>query len=744
MSTNFFNPYAFVPPWLDRGNVAELRDKPPERLGRLHDGRWSGRLRLRITAVTPLLITEQGRDAAGLAERGTRSVAGAPLLASSSVKGSVRSEFETVTGSRYGVFEGHERRLGYRSSTRDSSDLVPVRIMIVADSKRALRLDGLRPTVAGHRTVLKAAWVPRYGHRPITPWPAGIVHGSKCNAWVVLMRRESWNDKKNRWVENFLYWRVLALWPDGAPPADKPETENESYEGPKRRHLVEDPSPVHIRGFYVHTNRNVENKHDERLFFHPAMIEGGGKFSQPIALDDKVVDGWSDLLASYHAAHTEDAIHGRRRPDGSTANASDYLRSAKRDQRDRPAWSRHLEPRAKALEALMALPVDTLCYAKLTKADGVDKVEQLYPVALSRVLDEVSPASLAEQARLGPAREHRTLSPADRVFGWVPPAGREAGRDQTRALRGRVRFGPVRTIKAEVEKIDRGLAVLGAPRPTQDLFYAAETTSGNPLQATSGHQVRDGYHEGQGLRGRKVYPHQPSIDWNSRTRQQWLRNGTGLPAGADAPAVDTQNARLLDWVRDGAVFEVDLHMEDLDAVELGALLYVLRGRPEDPRTRHHKLGGGAPLGFGSVTYEVVTEESALADGAAWQDFFALDEGAPGPVTTTVEQLDDLGDEFVRRVAPAGRLPRHLTAYENALAGFPQGTPVRYPADPANPHSDQDRYEWFVANKSRDGQRKPLGRLDSDGLADLRLPANPRNQTNSGLGNQGHPRRGGRR
>jgi hypothetical protein len=185
-------------------------------------------------------------------------------------------------------------------------------------------------------------------------------------------------------------------------------------------------------------------------------------------------------------------------------------------------------------------------------------------------------------------------------------------------------------------------------------------------------------------------------------------------------------------------------MEDLDAVELGALLYVLRGRPEDPRTRHHKLGGGAPLGFGSVTYEVVTEESALADGAAWQDFFALDEGAPGPVRTTVEQLDDLGDEFVRRVVPAGRLPRHLTAYENALSGFPEGTPVRYPADPANPHSDQDRYEWFVANKSRDGQRKSLGRLDSDGLADLRLPANPKNQTSSGLGNQGHPRRGGRR
>ncbi|MGH3935358.1 MAG: TIGR03986 family type III CRISPR-associated RAMP protein [Pseudonocardiaceae bacterium] len=727
--SDFFNPYAFVPPWPRRGEVPALRDMPPERLGRLHEGRWSGRLRLRITTATPILITEQSRDAQGLAERGTRTVAGRPLLASSSVKGSVRSEFEAVTGSRYGVFEGHGRRLGYRSSTRDSSDLVPVRIIAVAGDKRVLRLDGMPPAVDTHLTVLKAAWVPRYGHRPISPWPAEIVHGSKCNAWVVLMRRESWDGRNNRWVENFLYWRVLALWSEGAVPRDKPGTENESPQGPQRspnptrRHLVEDPVPVHVGGFYVHTNRSIGNKHDERLFFHPALLPGSGtRLRPPIALNDKVVKGWSDLLASYHAAHTEEDIHQRRRADGSVADASEYLRAATPTKSDRPGWSWHMEPKDKELEALMELPVGTLCYAKLSRAE--DQVEALYPVALSRVLDEVSPASLAERAQLVPAREHCMLSPADRVFGWVPPVGREAGRDQTRALRGRVRFSPVRTIKAEVEKINRGLAVLGAPRPTQDLFYAAETTSGNPLQTRTGEQKRDGYREGQGLRGRKVYPHQPGIDWDSRTGQQWLRHGTGLPASADEPAVDSQNARLLDWVRDGAVFEADVHVEDLEPVELGALLYVLRGRREGPQARHHKLGGGTPLGFGSVTYEVVAEESELADGTAWQDFYALDEDAPGPAATTAEQLDELCDEFVWRVAPTGRLPRHLMAYENALAGFPAGTPVRYPADPENPRSDQDRYEWFVANKGRDGQRKVLGKLDSDGLADLRLPTNP--------------------
>jgi hypothetical protein len=225
------------------------------------------------------------------------------------------------------------------------------------------------------------------------------------------------------------------------------------------------------------------------------------------------------------------------------------------------------------------------------------------------------------------------------------------------------------------------------------------------------------------LRGRKVYPHQPAINWVSRSRQQWLRHGTGLPEG-DEPAVDTQNARLLDWVGKGAVFEVDLHLEDLDPVELGALLYVLRGRPDGPPTRNHKLGGGAPLGFGSITYEVLAEHSELADGAAWRSFFALDDGATGPVTTTTEQLDSLADEFVHRAAPNGRLPRHLAAYENALAGFPEGIPVHYPEDPSMPGSDRERFEWFIANKGRHGQRKALGRLESDGMADLKLPTNP--------------------
>ncbi len=291
MPDSFFNPYAFVPPWPRRSEIPELRDRPPERLGRLHEKRWTGRLQLRITAVTPLLITEQGRSQEDLSERATRRITGTPLLASTSVKGSVRSEFEAVTGSRYGVFDGHDRRLGYRSSTQDSSSLVPVRITNVNGEKRALLLDGMKRPSDNHRMVLKAAWVPRYGNQAIRSWPREITHGTMCEAWAVLMCRESWRSRDNRWVENFLYWRVLAVWPDGTPAPNKPgnpDTRYESSGGRKRRHLVEDPKLVRLRGFYAHTNRNMENKHDERLFFHPALRPNSGlRLCHPLPLDER-------------------------------------------------------------------------------------------------------------------------------------------------------------------------------------------------------------------------------------------------------------------------------------------------------------------------------------------------------------------------------------------------------------------------------------------------------------------------
>jgi RAMP superfamily len=171
----FFNPYAFVPALRDRESAG--RGRAPRRLGVLGADRWSGSLRVRVTAVSPLLVTEQERSADGSVSRRTRQVAGRVSLAPASLKGMVRSEFEAVTGSRFGMFEEHDRRLGYRARTRDSADLVPARVVDDKGVKRVLLLRGMQGGVAPRRRLLKAAWVPRYGARALT-LPPGVVHGA--------------------------------------------------------------------------------------------------------------------------------------------------------------------------------------------------------------------------------------------------------------------------------------------------------------------------------------------------------------------------------------------------------------------------------------------------------------------------------------------------------------------------------------------------------------------------------------
>ena len=52
---------------------------------------------------------------------------GQPLLHGASVKGALRSAYETVTGSRYGVFRGHDRALAYRQPAT-KPEVVPARV----------------------------------------------------------------------------------------------------------------------------------------------------------------------------------------------------------------------------------------------------------------------------------------------------------------------------------------------------------------------------------------------------------------------------------------------------------------------------------------------------------------------------------------------------------------------------------------------------------------------------------------
>lgn len=73
------------------------------------------------------------------------------------------SEFQALSGSRYGVFEEYERRFGYRSSSQESADLVPVWIIATVGRKHALRPDGMPPCVGEHPSQSTAFVAPGWG-----------------------------------------------------------------------------------------------------------------------------------------------------------------------------------------------------------------------------------------------------------------------------------------------------------------------------------------------------------------------------------------------------------------------------------------------------------------------------------------------------------------------------------------------------------------------------------------------------
>lgn len=667
---DFYNPYAFVP---NPGRAQAGQDCPPEPLGVFGSDTWTGCLRVRLCAVSPLLVTEQSRGGS-VSERRTRVFDGVATIPSTTVKGMLRSEVEMVTNSRFGVFEQdqHARRLGYRASARDGSGLVPVRI--VADpggGRRVLPLNGM---AAGRGEVLKAAWVPTYPESPGSIIVAhGIRHGDEVTAWVVLVQRDPHRSRQ----QPFRYWRVTAMGPAGA---TLPASGNPVAEARERnhRHEVIDKTQRQIRGWYFRSNQNIGHKHDERVFFADGLDpDDESTWPRTVAVDETVEQMWSDVITSYHDAHDETEIHHRPRGD-----ATAYLGHTP----GRTAWSWHLVPTGDKLDELKRLPEGTLCYAEFAGS----KVSGLFPVALSRLLYQTSPQKLAELAKIAPAATLNELSPADRLFGWVP-RGREE-REITRALRGRVRIGPVKPIgDTTIEPQDRPLAILGQPRPTQDLFYAARNPAGDPLTATSG------YHNGQGLRGFKVYPHQPNARWTTEGEWASRDNDPG-----------TQNSALRNWIASGSEFEFDLHIDNATDEELGALLYVLCGPEHSARRRYHKLGGGKPLGFGTVAITLDFDESDVRSERSWRCYFGLDNDVE-PEMTEAELRRRANDyHSTRQDSP------HIKSYEHYLHGFPRQSRVHYPEDPNldsdAARTDQKRYEWFVANRRR-ARPITLGRLE---------------------------------
>ena len=691
---NFRNPYNFVPSLVRNLSDPDLGDGPQVDGDRFHQDRYTGRLDVVMTAKTPLLVPDsEGVEEAANGHKTyrVRLRDELPWIPSSSIRGMLRSAFEIITNSRYGVFpEEHKTPLAFRMDTKDGLQLIPARIeggrFCLYTGTSAIGSDG--SPQAGQPAY--AAWLGRYdGGQPAgnaLRYADGALpaHGERVGCWIERFRHARWNQQANQHQFDFDYWKVRAIargdagavLPQPTPSANRVMELRRNYHGPV-------PGTLQwVTGYVCITNANIKGKHDERVFF-------GNPISKPCGRGHQ--QQWAALIANYQGQHTK-AL--RRRADAGQG-PDEYLGS----EPGRTAWSRHVYEQAD-----LQLTEGTLCYVRLSQRD--QSVEAVFPVMIARELYPSAPWDLLHES-LRPAAKFSQLSPADRVFGWVRQEKENATEGVAKehaAVNSQVRIGPVRCLSevtnaTQMFETPLSLGILGAPKPEQGRFYVGDVNGFAQARGLSKREA--GYVAGKRLRGRKVYPHQPGTLTQDK---YWLvaNQGRGQekeylrPAGPDQQ--DDQNRSIWGWVKPEAEFGFSIYLQNLSPVELGALLWLLQREPG----QYFRFGGGKPFGFGSVVLSIAGHE--LRTGDALKNHCTDVRGD--------KALDALPDDLVSKFESAvlraypyeefSRIP-FIRAFLISLCGYSDGLPVHYPRNTRQQTAQGEFFKWFVENERRTNQ-----------------------------------------
>lgn len=701
---DFHNPYNFVPALPRDKDIfradpktgkpkTELGDGKPSGHGSYISDRWSGKISVTLTTVTPLLIP----DAADVTKQdpddpnshkcygirfdprylNSEGKLYKPYLPPTSIKGMLRSVYEAITNSRLSILEKHDQRLFYRMSAGDGLSLVPARVegdqisLMLGTTSDIPTWNGNSQRWSLPNNLMYAAWLPRYRHRLSSISNigyAGMQHGNHVRVWLEMWQKKTKPDRDGKTKVIFKYWLVRNIVPYQQPLSPQPQVGQAS----RGHEPVPNQPMIETDGYVCISNRNIESKHDERVFFN---YQNPAQHSEEVS---KHQTDWKYLIANYQEIH-----------EGQT-------------RENNLDWSRHV------LAGSNNLTDGELCYAYVEKDKHGYKIRELYPVMISRAIYDSSPIDLLPQG-LQPAEKLCELSPADRVFGWV-------NQDGNGSYKGQLRVHSVKCESDDAIKDDFGndglpLAILGQPKPQQSRFYAASSDQGEPLE--DGCDKSEGYQEDGGLRGRKVYPHHqlpnPQEYWNptqasdrvgDRHYKEYLSvDGTG----------STQNRSIKGWVKPEKKFSFEIDVINLSDVELGALLWLLKLEPDC----FHRLGGGKPLGFGSVRLEI--SDTDLRTGNQWKEFYksllVVDTQKPNQ-TKALNTVEIFHEAIEAAYSKKFDQVSFIAAFLKSAQGF--SNPIHYPRTTQAPDANIESFKWFVDNESQPkGMKLSLQSLAKD-------------------------------
>ena len=550
----FYNPYTFVPSLprkkIKTGEFAGDFDPLKKKLDHssLQAELWTGHIPIKLTTVTPLVLLKGDGEERESAEPNPYDVL--DYIPESSLRGMLRSAYEVVTNSRYACFRNNDR-LAYRMIPRESLKLVPA--IIENEGRTGKLVARLYPGTS--------AITPQ---RPRGPMYAAMldVNSKYVGGGEPKTRDEVWAEIGRREHRHgYRYWKVIKIWEKSKYPT-KPSTTGKI-----------------VIGRVFITNENMGNKHDERIFF-----VDGQNANNPIMCDvTDLKEAWRMRIQSYRDAHPKSDIFDR---------ADKPWKKIRRGegQQDELAWSphiyedgRHKDRWDRDVRDALDLQAGEMVYARCefnSQTGAVTGIKDLFPVMISRELYENSPEDLLDSS-LQPAKKLNELSPADRLFGWVPQEQQDSNQDSQGGYKSRVRVvcddGPGSGTLKQFGDEGIPLTILGQPKPAQGRFYVAKDDNGTP-QDDKINKTNAGYNKAnkKGLRGRKQYWHHRGLEaenapnyWDpldKNQNQEYLR--TGGKRG-------TQNRSITGWIEPQTEFKASLYVQNLQPQEVGALLWLV-------------------------------------------------------------------------------------------------------------------------------------------------------------------------
>jgi CRISPR-associated protein (TIGR03986 family) len=302
---------------------------------------------------------------------------------------------------------------------------------------------------------------------------------------------------------------------------------------------------------------------------------------------------------------------------------------------------------------------------------------------------------------LNPSREH--VSSAELLLGVVEdvPSGSPPNHEAF-ALASRLRFSDalplIRNPREDLLLPETKLKILASPKPPCPAMYF-KTKAGSDYIAKQ--QLSVAKHTPQ---GRKFYLHsQP---------------GSGAPWETRKPDEEKDQKSCVRPVKANSTFFFHVDFDNLTDVELGLLLFGL----QPAENFHHKLGMGKPLGLGSVKVDVlgvflVDRTNRYSVGGLRADRWALAElTGPGrelqsarewPLRYRAEGQSPAGGAVCARALDAATVLTDPAARKALLIlgdyrNAPAASSVHYPSNADQLDKESEHFQWFVFN---DGQQK---------------------------------------